>query len=368
MNFSKSLLIAFAITFTNNSFAQVQIGDLYYYLSGTSASVAFKGYGFYNKDAYTIPSTVNYNGLDYNVTEIGQLAFNACPPSYIALPNTLKKLGRGAFASCFNLTSIIIPSSVEEFNSEDPFESCNVLREIIYLSKTAPKRWTATSMTYVPDKQAYKSPRHSINDAHIYEMITFDKNEFEYTGQTPSTTWKNNVEGYTASLSMSALNGDVGNHEEWIPVAFTRGDESFTANVVYRYTVKPAKLTAKVTNASREYGDDNPQFSISYSGFVTGENESVFTTQPTISTTATKKSNVGDYPITISGGVAANYEFVYEPGVLTITKAPLSAKVNDATKVYGSSNPAFTIEYYGLKNDETTPAWSTSPTFVTDAI
>ena len=222
-------------------------------------------------------------------------------------------------------------------------------------------------MTYVPDKQAYNSPGHSINDAHVYEMITFDKNEFEYSGYAPSTTWTNNISGYTASLSMSALNGDVGNHEEWIPVTFTKGDESFTANVVYRYTVKPAKLIAKVTNASREYGEDNPQFSISFSGFISGENESVLTTQPTISTIATRTSNVGEYSITASGGSAKNYELVYESGVLTVTKAALSAKVNDASKVYGSANPAFTIDYYGLKNGETAPAWSTSPTFQTEA-
>lgn len=159
----------------------------------------------------------------------------------------------------------------------------------------------------------------------------------------------------------------MGSHEEWIPVTFTKGDESFTANVVYRYTIKPVKLTAKVSDVSREYGEDNPQFNITYSGFLTGENESTIAEHPTVSTNATKTSNVGEYPITISGGSAANYEFVYEPGVLTITKAPLSAKVNDDTKIYGSQNPSFTIEYYGLKNDETTPAWTTRPTFQTEA-
>lgn len=195
----------------------------------------------------------------------------------------------------------------------------------------------------------------------------FTESVFDYTGQAPTTTWTNNVEGYDASLSMPTLKSGVGSYEELIPVTFTKSDESFTANVVYRYTIKPVKLTAKVDNASREYGGENPNFALSYSGFVTGENESVITTQPTISTSATKTSNVGDYPITISGGVAANYEFVYEPGVLSITKAPLSAKVNDAKKVYGSQNPAFTIDYYGLKNDETAPAWSKTPTFQTEA-
>ena len=84
-------------------------------------------------------------------------------------------------------------------------------------------------------------------------------------------------------------------------------------------------------------------------------------------TAATKTSSVGEYPITVSGGEATNYAFVYEQGVLTVTKASLSARVKDATKVYGTQNPSFSIEYYGLKNGETVPAWTTAPTFQTEA-
>lgn len=361
---------------------RVKIGDLYYNLSGTSASVAPSGNdpSSYTNESYIIPPTVSYNGLDYNVDKIDRFAFAgyiwtswSSSSSYegstarsIILPSSIVSIGVSAFHRCMGLTEMIIPKSVANFDGTC-FYGCSFLRCIIYLPPVAPTNWTATSMTYVPDKQSYSSPKYTMNDAHVIEMITFDQSEFEYTGQAPTTTWKNNVEGYTASLSMSTLSGEIGNHEEWIPVTFTKGDETFTANVVYRYTVKPAKLTAKVNNVSREYGEENPQFSVSYSGFISGESESVLATQPTINTTATKKSNVGDYPITISGGNATNYEFVYEPGVLTVTKAPLSAKVNDATKVYGSSNPAFTIDFYGLKNNESAPAWTTRPTFQTDA-
>lgn len=358
----------------------VKIGDLYYNLSGTSASVANYTVGTdesgYTNDSYIIPSKVLYEDLEYTVNALDKLAFASriryydarnlgSTASSIVIPKTVKTIGDYCFSRCENLVSITIPDSVISFGAT-PFLKCYKLREMIYLPIKAPSGWTATSITYVPDQQSYSSPTYSINDAHVIEMITFEKNEFEYTGQTPTTTWTNNVQGYTASLSMPSLNGNVGNHEEWIPVTFTKGDESFTAKVVYRYTVKPARLTAKANNISRKYGEENPQFSISYSGFVTGENESVLTTQPTISTTATKKSNVGDYPITISGGVVQNYKFVYEPGVLTIAKAPLSAKVNDTTKVYGSQNPSFTIEYSGLKNNEITPAWTTKPSFQTD--
>lgn len=401
----KFLLFVTVMCMQSSVFAQtiVSVGELYYELSGSSASVTrsykdgYKESSQYFNESYVIPSKITYNGLDYVVNGIGNYAFcsyngtwaNGSTTKEIVLSNTIKtigsyafgrcynlnrvnlgnnveKIGFRAFAECGNLPSIVIPSTVEEFGSE-PFYQCSILREIIYLPVSAPTNWTATSMTYVPDKVSYSSPKYSMNDAHVIEMISFNQTEFTYTGSSPMTTWTNNVEGYTASLSMSTLSGEVGSHEEWIPVTFSKGNESFTANVVYRYTIKPVKLVAKVNNTSREYGDNNPQFNISYSGFVNGENESVITTAPTVSTTATKTSNVGEYPITISGGSAKNYEFVYEPGVLTVTKAPLSAKVNDATKIYGSQNPAFTIDYYGLKNNESTPAWTTSPTFQTDA-
>ena len=315
---------------------------------------------------------VSYNGLDYVVNKIGDNAFTggsssgSSTASVIVLPNTIKTIGQSAFQNCRNLIQFIVPSSVQIMGT-DCFKGCDILRRIIYLPATAPTNWVATDLTYVPDKLSYSSPSQRINNARVYEMISFDQYEFVYTGHAPTTTWVNNVDGYTASLSMPTLSGEVGSHVERIPVTFTKDNESFTANVVYRYTIKPASLTAKVENVSREYGEDNPQFDIIYSGFVNGEDESVLSTNPTISTTATNRSNVGDYPIIISGGVATNYDIVYEPGILTITKAPLSAKVNDATKIYGSSNPSFSIGYYGLKNGETVPAWTTQPTFQTGA-
>jgi hypothetical protein len=131
-------------------------------------------------------------------------------------------------------------------------------------------------------------------------------------------------------------------------------------------TITKRQLTA-ISHAARYYGDENPILPIEYTGFVNDETENVLTTKPIGTTTAKVTSPIGDYPITVSGGDATNYEFVYEQGVLTVNKASLSAKVKNVTKVYGDENPDFIIEYSGLKNGETVPSWTTAPTFQTEA-
>jgi len=77
----------------------------------------------------------------------------------------------------------------------------------------------------------------------------------------------------------------------------------------------------------------NPALTITYTGFVNGDNAGNIT-PPMASTTAIAGSNVGGYLITLRGGSATNCTLPLQPGTLTITKAPLTAKADDQTKVY----------------------------------
>lgn len=207
-----------------------------------------------------------------------------------------------------------------------------------------------------------------INDSRFYNSTVYiGSKSYKYTGRSPELEYEVK-EGYEAyPNSTFTLEKNAGTHSIDIPFTIVKSGKSYEEKVNYQYTILPETLNVKAQDSNRLYGDANPQIKLSYSGFVNNEDESVITTKPSIKTTATKASNVGDYPINISGGEAKNYEFVYEPGVLTVTKAPLSAIVNDATKVYGDQNPAFTIEYFGLKNDESTPTWTTRPSLLTEA-
>ena len=290
------LLILVSFLFASNINSQTKIGDLYYTFSGENATVVSEnrsayGGANYTKDRYDIPSTVTYNGLIFNVTAIDNQAFGGFPNEYrgeryasiasvITLPTSIKSIGYAAFYACKNIVSMTIPPNVT-YIGKYVFTSCDLLRELIYTGATAPEGWWTTSKTYVPDLKAYSNPTYRGNDAHIIEMISFAQKEFEYTGQSPTTTWTNNVEGYSVSLSMPTLKIDSGNYEEVIPATFKKGNESFTAYIVYRYTIKPS--TKYYTLSVKAMGSG----SVSYNGTLAMNNTQSFTLKEGTSATIT---------------------------------------------------------------------------------
>ena len=95
---------------------------------------------------------------------------------------------------------------------------------------------------------------------------------------------------------------------------------------------------------TREYGEQNPTFEYTSAQTLNGD--------PAISCTADATSAPGTYPISISQGTATNAGLIFVDGTLTITKAPLTAKVNSYTINEGDALPTFDATYTGLKNSE----------------
>ena len=132
-------------------------------------------------------------------------------------------------------------------------------------------------------------------------------------------------------------------------------------------TVVKIPLTAHVANTSKVYGDANPEFNITYSGFRDGDSEVGFSVPASISTIVDNSSKVGKYDIVASGAVSDKYEISYIPGSLTVTKAPLSISAGNYTKKQGDAMPVFKASYAGFKNGENESVLTKQPVFFCEA-
>ena len=118
------------------------------------------------------------------------------------------------------------------------------------------------------------------------------------------------------------------------------------------FSRNPAPLTVAVSNASRTYGDANPAFSATITGFVLGQDASVVSGL-SFSTAASQASNVGNYAITSSGGTATNYVIASRTdGTLAINPASIVVTAVSGSSTYGDSpsNPGLSAN--GLQNGE----------------
>jgi hypothetical protein len=117
-------------------------------------------------------------------------------------------------------------------------------------------------------------------------------------------------------------------------------------------TIANATLTATANNQSKIYGAANPTLTTSYSGFVNGDTANSIV-PPMASTSATAASVVGNYPITLSGGSAANYSLALVNGSLSVTPAILTIAADDKTRPFAAANPPLTYAYSGFVNGDT---------------
>ena len=124
-----------------------------------------------------------------------------------------------------------------------------------------------------------------------------------------------NADNYTLTPSAEPKSGySVANYD----ITFTNGT----------FKINKAALTITANSENITYGDDKPTFSVSYSGFVNNENESVLGGSLVLECDYVKYENVGTYSITPSGLTSGNYAITFESGKLTVRKKQITATIS----------------------------------------
>ena len=318
-----------------------------------------------------VPATIVNDGITFTVTSIGGYAFFGINTiTSFKSANTIKSIKVSAFEAASNLQKIDIGNALETI-ADDAFRNCTSLKYIVL----------PATIKMIGSFAFYRCPQLSIiclkqdfyntgQTIHPSSFFTFSNSTFNYNGKVPEVDYTFNGIGngfQPTEVNMGSLVKEAGAHSANLTCTFVNEDLTFTVDIPYNYTINPVTLTAKVKDAQRIYGDANPQFESTYSGFVNGEDASVITGHGTYTSTATAKSDVGTYTVKQTGATAQNYVFEYEDGTLTVNKAQLTMTANNKTMTYGSNVPTLDAAYTGLKNNESQPAWNTAPQITTTA-
>lgn len=124
------------------------------------------------------------------------------------------------------------------------------------------------------------------------------------------------------------------------------------------FTINKAALTVTANSENITYGDDKPTFSVSYSGFVNNENESVLGGSLVLECDYVKYGNVRTYSITPSGLTSGNYAITFESGTLTVSEKQITATISLLSdsiyvtdQVLSVANPS--VAFSGLVNGDT---------------
>ena len=139
-------------------------------------------------------------------------------------------------------------------------------------------------------------------------------------GQTPSPEVKDGttvlVKDTDYELSYTA-NTDVGT----ATVTVTgKGNYSGTKDVTF--TITPASLTITAENKSKEFGEVDPTLTVSYAGFVDGEDQQDLA--GTLVINRADGDSAGTYAITSSGSTSTNYTITFEAGIFTISSKSIA--------------------------------------------
>ena len=113
-------------------------------------------------------------------------------------------------------------------------------------------------------------------------------------------------------------------------------------------TITRAPLTIAAGTYTKKQGEENPEFVLSYDGFKNNETKDVLTKQAEVVCDAIASSAPGEYPVTVSGADAQNYDISYVRGKLIVTDAdPVIVTANSYTIAYGDTLPEFGYTYSG---------------------
>jgi hypothetical protein len=108
------------------------------------------------------------------------------------------------------------------------------------------------------------------------------------------------------------------------------------ADVKQALVINKKQVTITANDATRAADKPNPVFTVTYSGFVNGDDASKLTTLPSVTTAA--GTSAGSFDLVPSGASSNNYAFTYKNGIFTVTPSITNITVSTVSVTCKGSN------------------------------
>ena len=117
--------LVLSIVFGNPASAEKDVVDgIYYNLDNMNKTAEVTSGDNNYSGVIEIPSSITVEASNYDVTSIGESAFEYCSGlTSVTIPNSVMSIGDYAFFDCSGLTSVTIPNSVTNIG-EFAFKGC----------------------------------------------------------------------------------------------------------------------------------------------------------------------------------------------------------------------------------------------------
>lgn len=127
--FLGSCLAAYSYSFSENN---AEGKPVYYTITSAeenTVEIAWPKENTGYSGVFSIPETVVHEGIEYQVTGIGESAFNPSTVTEIHVPGSIRVIGKKAFYNCATVETIILPDQLTRIE-EEAFSNCTALKTI----------------------------------------------------------------------------------------------------------------------------------------------------------------------------------------------------------------------------------------------
>ena len=258
---------------------------------------------------------------------------------------SITELPKNAFRNAASLHNITLPASIASIG-DYAFSGCSMLKYIVMLGE---QHFIPMGIYGIPGNSTLFVPAAMVPAYQDDKDWTAKCRVMEYTGKPAVTAEASRQYGrMAASINVVVEGAPIEGEAECVceavndrmlpvgtyPITILPGTIT-TPGVVLKegvFTITPAPLTVTAQSYTRQQGQPNPEFEVTYKGFRNGEKEGVVTVKPTVSCEADETSPAGTYDIVVSGAEAPNYTITYVSGVLTVEADPTGISTVSANR------------------------------------